>query len=123
MDSTSDETLRVINDFNLAFNRHDVAAIMALMTEDCLFDGTDPAPDGTPYIGQAAVKQYWEDFFKASPSAVFEWEEVFGASDKAVVRWTYKWVDVEGKTGHVRGVDIFRVSGGKVAEKRSYVKG
>jgi hypothetical protein len=25
--------------------------------------------------------------------------------------------------GHVRGVDVFRVRGGKVAEKLSYVKG
>jgi hypothetical protein len=29
----------------------------------------------------------------------------------------------EGKPGHVRGVDIFRVRDGKLAEKLSYVKG
>jgi hypothetical protein len=35
-----------------------------------------------------------------------------------VVRWRYAWGD-----GHVRGVDVFRVRGGLVAEKLSYVKG
>jgi hypothetical protein len=38
------------------------------------------------------------------------------------VRWRYDW-QREGATGHVRGVDIFRVRQGKVAEKLSYAKG
>jgi hypothetical protein len=38
--------------------------------------------------------------------------------DRAVFRWHYSWGN-----GHVRGVDIFRVEDGKVAEKLSYVKG
>ena len=29
----------------------------------------------------------------------------------------------DGMPGHIRGVDVFRVRGGKVAEKLSYVKG
>ena len=33
-------------------------------------------------------------------------------------RWRYEW-----DGGHVRGVDVFRVRDGKVAEKLSYVKG
>ena len=33
-------TIEVINRFNDAFNRHDVQAMMALMTEDCVFDNT-----------------------------------------------------------------------------------
>jgi len=32
-------------------------------------------------------------------------------------------VDADGKPGHVRGVDVFRVREGKVAEKLAYVKG
>jgi hypothetical protein len=33
------------------------------------------------------------------------------------------WADGNGQPGHVRGVDLFRVRDGKVAEKLSYVKG
>jgi hypothetical protein len=39
------------------------------------------------------------------------------------MRWRYEWVDVAGKKGHVRGVDIFQVKNGIIYEKFSYVKG
>jgi hypothetical protein len=39
------------------------------------------------------------------------------------VRWTYHWIDDAGKAGHVRGVDVYRLRGDKIAEILSYVKG
>jgi ketosteroid isomerase-like protein len=121
-DATTEATLNTVARFNEAFNAHDVDAVMALMTDDCLFDSTRPPPDGERIEGQAAVRAYWEAFFARSPQAHFETEEVFGSGDRAVVRWTYRWVR-DGKPGRVRGVDVFRVRDGKVSEKRSYVKG
>ena len=116
------ETRAVVDRFNDAFNRHDVDAIMRYMTADCVFENTRPAPDGTRLVGQAAVRSFWEEFFARSPQARFETEEVFAAGDRCVVQWVYRWVR-EGKEGHVRGVDVFRVRDGRVAEKCSYVKG
>ena len=112
----------VVEQFNEAFNNHDVDGIMALMTDDCVFENTRPAPDGTRLTGQAAVRSYWVEFFQRSPQARFESEEIFDAGDRCVVRWIYQWVR-DGTKGHVRGVDLFRVRDGKVAEKLSYVKG
>jgi ketosteroid isomerase-like protein len=112
----------VVEQFNEAFNNHDVSGIMALMTEDCVFENTRPAPDGTRIVGQAAVRSFWTEFFQRSPQARFESEEIFEAGDRCVVRWIYQWVR-DGTKGHVRGVDLFRVRDGKVAEKFSYVKG
>ena len=112
----------VVERFNDAFNRHDVDAIMDCMTADCVFENTRPAPDGTRLVGGAAVRAYWNEFFARSPQARFETEELFVAGDRCVVRWTYRWIR-DGKAGHVRGVDVFRVRDGKVAEKYSYVKG
>jgi hypothetical protein len=63
------------------------------------------------------------EFFQASPQAVFEIEEIFFSEDRAVQRWIYRWVDIEGVTGHVCGVDLFRFREGKISEKLSYVKG
>lgn len=117
------ETLETIQRFNEAFARHDVDMVMAAMTEDCVFENTYPPPDGERYAGQAAVRAFWEQFFAASPQAIFVFEDTFAANDRAVVRWRYQWVEPDGKPGHVRGVDIFRVQDGKVAEKLSYVKG
>jgi ketosteroid isomerase-like protein len=118
MDAESAASLDTIERFNDAFNRHDVDDVMALMTEDVVFENTSPAPDGERYVGQAAVRKFWERFFGGSPHAHFTAEEVFAAGDRCIVRWRYSWGD-----GHIRGVDLFRVREGKVAEKLSYVKG
>lgn len=115
--------MRVVLAFNEALNRHDVAGMMRLMSDDCVFDNTYPAPDGTRYEGQAAVRAFWEAFFRDSPQAQFEIEEIFGLGRHCVARWRYTWVDADGRPGHVRGVDIFHVPGELIAAKLSYVKG
>lgn len=110
--------MRVVLDFNAAFNRHDVAGMMALMSDDCIFENTQPAPDGTRYAGKEAVTQFWQDFFLDAPHAHIDIEEIFGLGERCIMRWRCRWGD-----GHVRGVDVFRVAGGLVREKLSYVKG
>jgi steroid delta-isomerase-like uncharacterized protein len=121
---SNESTFSIIQHFHDAFNRHDVDAIMALMTEDCIFENTYPPPDGLRYEGQAAVRTFWEKLFAAdSPQAHFEVEDIFTTDDRGVIRWRYRWISADGSTGHIRGVDIFRVRDGKVAEKLSYVKG
>jgi ketosteroid isomerase-like protein len=115
-------TLEVVRRFNEAFGRRDVDAIMALMTDDCAFDSTRPPPDGERFEGKQAVRAYQEEFFRRSPRARFDTEEIFAVGDRCVVRWVYHWVR-EGTPGHVRGVDIFRIRDGNVAEKLSCVKG
>jgi ketosteroid isomerase-like protein len=120
--SRENATLAAVQRFNEAFNRHDVDAIMACMTADCVFENTRPVPDGERFSGAAAVRGFWEAFFARSPQARFETEEIFAAGDRCVVRWVYRWTR-DGAAGHVRGVDVFRVRDGRVAEKLSYVKG
>lgn len=119
----TEETLAALQRFNDAFARHDVDAVMAAMTADCVFENTYPPPDGERYEGQVAVRAFWEQFFAASPHAAFETEDTFAAQDRAVVCWRYQWVEPDGTRGHIRGVDLFRMQDGKVAEKLSYVKG
>ena len=57
-----------------------------------------------------------------SSSGRFETEEAFVADDRCVVLWTYAVSRAEPDRGIVRGVDVFRVEGPKVAEKLSYMK-
>lgn len=119
----SEAALRIVLDFHQALNRHDVARMMQLMSDDCIFENTSPAPDGTVYGGKTDVTQFWQDFFRASPQAHIEVEEMIGLGERCVLRWRYHWVDAYGSAGHVRGVDIFRVTNGCISEKLSYVKG
>jgi len=118
VDEATASTLATIERFTAAFNRHDVDGVMAAMTDDCLFESTGPAPDGERYRGVAAVRAVWEHFFRANPLARFVAEEQFAAGDRCVVRWRYDW-----GAGHVRGIDVFRVRDGLVAETLCYVKG
>ncbi|GAA4415811.1 nuclear transport factor 2 family protein [Nibrella viscosa] len=120
--STTNRTRAAVDRFNAAFNKHDVDAVMNAMTEDCIFENTNPAPDGTRLVGALAVRAYWEKFFAANPDAFFEAEEIVATGDRCVVRWTYRKTK-EGKPWHLRGVDIFKVRDGKVSEKLAYVKG
>src|SRR5689334_2056746 len=105
-DPVSTATLAAVERFNDAFNRHDVDAAMAAMTPDCVFENSYPPPDGARYEGQDAVRAAVEEFVRNSPQAVFEMEEVFACGDRAVARWLYRWIDADGRPGHVRGVDV-----------------
>jgi uncharacterized protein (TIGR03086 family) len=109
--------------FSAAFGSGDVAAIMALMTEDCVFVSTGPAPDGEQHEGAADVRRVWEQVFGETHEPAFLEEESFVGGDRAVLRWRFEWVDDEGSPGHVRGADLLRFRDGLVCEKLSYVKG
>lgn len=112
----------VVDRFNDAFSRQDLDAVMELMTSDCRFENTVPPPDGARYEGQEAVRSAFREFFTSSPGARFEQDEFITAGDRCVVLWTYHWSNAGGD-GHIRGVDVFRVTDGLIAEKLSYVKG
>ena len=112
--------IRVVLEFNEAFNRHDVAGMMQLMSDDCVFENTDPAPEGTVYSGKQAVTQFWQDFSRESPHAHIEIAEIFGMGMRCVMRWKYEWVDAAEKKGHVRGVDIFRI--GRIYQREVFLR-
>ena len=112
-------TLLLLERFNRALNAHDTAGMMALLSTECVFENTMPPPDGERIVGQAAVAAFWRTFFMQAPAAHIQIEELVAAGDRAFQRWVYDW----GAGGHVRGVDIFRIESGKIAEKLSYVKG
>lgn len=120
---STEETLDAIQRFNTAFATHDADAVMRMMTDDCVFENTFPAPVGERFSGQAAVRAFWQEFFATNPRCVFDVEDMFGAGDRATVLWTYRWDPVNDPRGFIRGVDVFRVRDGKVSEKLSYVKG
>ncbi len=41
-----DPLIELVVRFNQALNRQDVDTMMCLMTEDCVFENTDPPPEG-----------------------------------------------------------------------------
>jgi hypothetical protein len=107
----------VVARFNAAWNDHDLTAALALISDDCVFEATSPAPDGGRYTGRAAIRAAWKPIFDDVASR-FTVEDAFTAGSRVVQRWRYDWAG-----GHVRGIDVFTVQDGKVTEKLAYVKG
>jgi len=111
------DPLKVVEVFGATWADHDLDAALSYVTDDCIFDSTAPSPDGTRCVGKKAIREAWQPIFDDTSSR-FEEEETFAAGDRVVQRWRYTW-----DGGHIRGVDVFKIRDGKVAEKFSYVKG
>jgi len=124
--ATTDPT-QIVRRFNDALNAADVDGMMRCMTGDCVFENTAPPPDGQRFEGQAAVRAFWESFFRSSSQAQIVIEDIFASGgaqgDRCVMLWRYQWIDAQGQPGHIRGVDVYRLRDGLIAEKLSYVKG
>jgi len=115
---SDEDPLTVIERFGKAWADHDLDAALDMCTDSCVFESTGPSPDGERYVGPQAIRQAWQPIFDDATSR-FDVEETFvSAGNRVVQRWRYSWA-----TGQVRGVDLFEVEGGKIAQKASYVKG
>ena len=121
--SRVESAIRIVLAFNEASNQQNVAAMMQLISDDCLLESDDPAPDGSVYAGKEAISQFWHTFFCKSPQANIQIEDIYGFGYRCVMRWRYEWVDAIGTKGHIRGVTLFQVKHGLICEMLSYVKG
>ena len=122
---TTEATRQIVDQLIAAFNSQDANRMLALMSEDVIFENTGPAPDGTRYNGKNEARSFWEKFFADSPNATIEIEDVIVAEDQAAVIHRYSWAQQPrgDDPGYVRGATIFRVRDGLVAEMYPYVKG
>jgi SnoaL-like protein len=93
----------VVRRFNEAFNRNDVDALMALMTDDCVFENTRPAPDGERFQGQSRVRGFWKQFFGRSPPRQFHDRGNHGCG-RSLRRALGILVDARGEAGSCPGV-------------------
>lgn len=117
------EAVQLIHDFNEALNRRDLDGMMRRMSADCVFENTYPPPDGTRYGGQDEVRAFWERFFSGASEVNIEVEQLFGQDGRYTMLWVYRWTDNHGKSGRIRGVDVYTLQNGLISAKLSYVKG
>ena len=112
-------TAETVGCFNDAFRRRDKEAMAALVHDDCLMVSAQPAPDGTAYVGKEACVAFWAELLD-DESTTFEVEHVFSEGDWATVRWRYRYGPTDAES--VLGVNVTRVSGGRVREQLGYTK-
>ncbi len=108
----------VVARFNEAFNRHDIEAVMGLMTDDVIFENTS----GGRFEGQESVRAVLTRAFELMSAGWFDTEQTIALGDAVVVLWSYAFDVKDPERDRIRGADIFRVREGRIAEKLSYVK-
>ena len=114
-----EDTAGIIGHFNDAFRRRDKDALAALVHDDCLMVSAQPAPDGTPYVGKEACVAFWGELMD-DESTTFEVDHVITDGDWAAVRWRYRFGPTDAES--VLGVNVTRVSDGRVIEQLGYTK-
>ena len=113
----------VMNAFGNAFNRHDLDAIMALMTDDCVFDSfAGPDICGTHFEGQDEVRRGFTRIWEVCPDANFGETRSFVCGDRGVSEWLFTGTTRDGERIEVNGCDVFTCRDGKIAHKDAFRK-
>ncbi len=106
-----------------AFNRHDAAAVVKLMTEDCIFEtAAGPEIYGTRHIGKPAIQAAFELVWKSMPDV--RWDNVrhYAGDERVITEWIFRATRTDGMRIEVDGCDIFTIRDGKVAVKQAFRK-
>jgi steroid delta-isomerase-like uncharacterized protein len=115
--------LRFLDEFAQAWNRHDLDAIMAMMTDDCVFEASaGDAVTGERFVGQDAVRASFAAVFAQFPDAHWGGARHFAAGERGVSEWTFTGTFRDGRRVEVNGCDLFTFRDGKIALKNSYRK-
>jgi ketosteroid isomerase-like protein len=117
------ELLQLLERFADAWNRHDLDALMSMMTPDGVFEASaGPEVNGQRSEGTRAVRAAYAQVFETFPDAHWANARHFVAGDRGVSEWTFTGTRKDGTRVEVTGCDLFTFRDGKVAIKNSYRK-
>ena len=117
------DLIELLDRFADAWNRHDLDALMSMMTDDCVFEASaGPQVDGQRSEGKEAVRAAYAAVFEAFPDAHWANPRHFIAGNRGVSEWTFTGTQKDGKRVEVTGCDLFTFRDGKIAVKNSYRK-
>ena len=121
-----------IDRYNEAWNAHDVDAIVAMHTEDSVFENHTT---GDVNVGREAIGKTITGIFRVFPDLTFEGRRQYIREDLVVQEWTARGthqgkmtrsgIEVEptGRAVEYRGMDVIPIQDGLVARKDVYSDG
>jgi len=113
----------LLDRFAAAWNRHDLEALMSMMTDDCVFEASaGPDVNGERSEGKPDVRAAYAAVFAAFPDAHWANCRHFIAGHRGVSEWTFTGTQRDGKRVEVTGCDLFTFSDNRIAIKNSYRK-
>jgi steroid delta-isomerase-like uncharacterized protein len=117
------DALKLLERFADAWNRHDLDALMSMMTDDCVFEASaGPQVDGHRSEGAAAVRAAYAAVFQAFPDAHWAAARHVVAGARGVSEWTFTGTRRDGTRVEVNGCDLFTFRDSRIAIKNSYRK-
>ena len=115
--------LELLDRFADAWNRHDLDALMSMMTDDCVFEASaGPDAAGQRSEGQPAVRAAFAAVFDTFPDAHWASARHLVAGLRGVSEWTFTGTHKEGRRVEVTGCDLLTFRCGKIAIKNSFRK-
>jgi steroid delta-isomerase-like uncharacterized protein len=126
------ELQQLIDRYNDAWNAHDVEAIVAMHTEDSVFENHTT---GDVNVGREAIGNAIAGIFRVFPDLTFEARRQYIREDLVVQEWTARGthqgtmtrsgIEVEptGRRVEYRGMDVIPIRDGLVARKDVYSDG
>lgn len=112
-----------------ALNRHDVAGVVALATDDVI---VEDVPRGHTAAGRTAVEHHYRDFFSTFPDVRYTSLNRIQQGDTMVDEWVIRGTNLgelhfgkmviapTNQCLELHGVNVFEFSGGRVRRQRLY---
>jgi uncharacterized protein (TIGR02246 family) len=124
MEQLTDRDLeRLLEAFADAWNRHDVDALMSMMTDDGIFQpSAGNEVTGERHEGRRAVRAAYEAVFAQYPDAHWNDARHFVAGNRGVSEWTFTGTLRDGRRVEVDGCDLLTFRNGRIALKNSFRK-
>ncbi len=124
MELTRKEIETIWNEWNRAWEKHDLEWVMDFFHDDILFDNWT----GGSAKGKEQLRKVRQDWFINHGNFQFIQKEIFidEKDQKLLYRWELIWPSFEkgyeGKTDKRRGVDVIHFKDGKIINKLTYSK-
>jgi ketosteroid isomerase-like protein len=118
------EIKELLNEWNQAWDRHDLDGVMQLFHRDVVFENWT----GAKVRGSDNLKKAWAPWFKNHGGFRFTAEDTFidEVDQKVLYQWQLDWPCSEkafrGKHEIRRGVDVLHFKDGKIIQKLTYSK-
>jgi len=112
--------MSIVRDFERAFNRQDVAGLLACFQPDGSYHDTFFGG----HAGTAALRAMFERMFREGREYVWTMESVVETDEAAAAEWSFSYVVTEaiprsaGRRVRFRGMSWFDKRGGKIAAYR-----
>jgi ketosteroid isomerase-like protein len=119
-----EEIKEALNQWNQAWDKHDLNGVLELFHDEVLFENWT----GGKVKGKEALRQAWAPWFENHGGFRFTEEETFidETAQKALFRWQLDWPSFEkgceGRPERRRGVDVLHFRDGKIIQKLTYSK-